>query len=259
MLTIAEGATSASFRVRADATTAMTGVTISGMYVVGASATASVVTTAPAPIVGDLAINEINYDVPQPTTMDGDANCNGVTEPGGGTATSNDEFVEIANVATHPVDLVGVTIWDTATFTSGMVRFSFGAVNLGPGESVLIFGGPVGTTGTSPWCTNLDGAHIGDALAFSVPTTVSQGLGLNNGSGTATADTVHLTATPLNTSTELVTAVAFPGGTDEAWVRNPDFTGAFVKHTTVPGHATPGNWTPGARVTGAAFSSANPP
>jgi hypothetical protein len=132
--------------------------------------------------------------------------------------------------------------------------FTFGALTLGPGEVVLIFAGAPGTTGTSPWCITpvpATAGRIGDAAAFNTPGGI---LSLNN-----TGDTISLTTTTSPTSTDL--ALETYGGeydTNQSGTRSPDYTGAFIPFTTAPGRAADRTLSPGSRLTGVAFSSANP-
>jgi large repetitive protein len=244
-VTVPQGATSVGFRIRADATAAAGPITITASLAgtTGtATSAASVVTSVSAPTVGDLVINEIHYDVL--ATVAGDANCDGVGDA------QDDEFVELSNRSNHPVQMQAVSLWDNDAFGGTLPVYSFPAFVLGSGETVVVFGGLVGTTGTSVWCTNLDGAHIGDARAFGS----GKAFALNNTGG----DTVHVTANTTVTSTELLTGVAVPTtSSKQAYTRDPDFTGAFVKDGTGIG-AADRNWSPGTLVTGEPFAAAGP-
>jgi hypothetical protein len=245
-VTIPQGATSVGFRVRADAAAAAGPVTITASLsgtTATAISTASIVTSAPAPVVGDLVINEIHYDV-LTSSVAGDANCDGVADA------QDDEFVELSNRSNHPVQLLAASLWDAGAFAGTTPVYSFPSFVLGSGETVVVFSGAVGTTGTNVWCTNLDGTHIGDARAFGA----GKSFALNN----TTGDTVHLTATATVSSTELVTPVAIPTtSSKQAFTRDPDFTGAFVKDGTGIG-AADRNWSPGTLVTGEPFAAAGP-
>jgi hypothetical protein len=246
-VTVPEGATSIGFRVRADATGAAGPITVTASLA-GTSGTATsaatVVTSVAAPAVGDLVINEINYDVLAGSTDAGDANCDGISDP------QDDEFVEISNLSASPVQMQTVSLWDGAAFSGTTPVYSFPAFVLGAGETVVVFSGAVGTTGTNVWCTNLDGSHIGDARAFGA----GKSFALNN----TTGDTVHLTANATVSSTELVTAVAVPTtSSKQAFARDPDFIGAFVKDGPGVG-AADRNWSPGTLITGEPFAAASP-
>jgi hypothetical protein len=236
---IRAGARQASFRVRAAASGADSTLVTAQLGSDTLSATVEVITAAPTPQLGQLVINEINYDVP--TTQPGDANCDGFTNA------VTDEFVEIINISNHPLQMAGASLWDATAWTSPPPRFTFTNFVLGPGEPVLVYGGSVGISGASPWCTNLDGMHVGDARAFP-----GAPLNLDNG-----GDTLRLTAGSV-VSPNLVPPITFPSGMGQSWERSPDITGNFVRHQLAPGHATDRNWTPGTRLDGTPFSSANP-
>ncbi len=244
-VTVPAGATSATFRIRADATAAAGPITITATLADGGSsktAAATVVVAAPAPAFGDLVINEVHYDVP--TVGNADTNCDAVND------TTDDEFIEIANQSAHPVQLQGVALWDATAFLGATPVFAFPMHVLGAGETVVAFAAAtVGTTGTGPWCTNLDGTHIGDSRAFAA----NKAFNLNNTAG----ETVHVTVSTID-KTDLVTALSLPTtGSDQAYVRDPDFTGAFVKDGTGIG-ASDRNWSPGSLVTGLPFAAATP-
>ncbi|HUS64700.1 MAG TPA: lamin tail domain-containing protein, partial [Kofleriaceae bacterium] len=194
--------------------------------------------------------NEINVDpaadvMGTATVVEGDANCDGASD------TVKDEFVEISNVSAKSLDLTGVALWDAAAMTGTTPKFVFPAAVLGPGESVLVFGGALGTAPTtSPWCATVGGGRLGDALAFA-----GSALGLNNGN-----ETVFLTATNMKASLALATAMVPTGkGTDQSYARDVDFTGAFADYTTIAGRATDRAFTPGTRVSGLPFASASAP
>lgn len=239
-VTIPEGQTAIGFRVRGDAAAPAGPVALTATVTTGSVMGAvNVVAAAAAPAVGELVVNEVNYD---PPTAGGDANCDGVVD------SAADEFIELANASAGPLDLTGVSVWDAVTFATPPARFTFPAFVLGPGETVVVFAGAVGSMSVNPWCTGLTASSIGDARVF-----VAGSLYLNN-----TGETVYLTAGPMNTSTQLAAPLALPSGSDEAFVRSPDLTGAFVKHTTAPGHAPDRAFTPGTLLTGAPFAGATP-
>jgi len=243
-VTIPQGATSATFRIRADATGAIGpfNVTASLPSAGSASSAATVVATAPAPVLGDLVINEL---LPGPPVTGGDANCDGTRD------SADDEFIEIANLAAHPVELTGVSIWDTTAFGGTTARFSFGSFVLGPGEVAVVFGGGAAISNTTdPWCVGAAGSRIGDSQVFYASS--ASGLSLNDG-----GDTIHITATTVVTSAEIVTALVVPSTSSQGYVRVPDFTGGFVKETASVG-ATDRLFTPGTLVTGQPFASVGP-
>jgi hypothetical protein len=96
-----------------------------------------------------LVITEVLADVPT-TYPEGDANCDGVRDSG------KDEFVEIVNYGSFPVQMGGMTLED-----DDQQRHVFGDdVVLMPGHAVVVFGGGNPTFDgssdtTEVWCKNL--------------------------------------------------------------------------------------------------------
>lgn len=143
------------------------------------------------PVIQDLIINEILAD---PGTTDGDANNDGTIN------TSEDEFIELYNVGTQPLDISGYTMEDGYT-----TRHTFPAqTTIGIGEFFVLFGG-------------------GSVDNFNGNSQVSStgGLGLNNG-----GDDVIIK----NTAGVVVVTLTYSGATDQSICRDPDFTGEFVGH-----------------------------
>ena len=143
------------------------------------------------PVTQDLIINEILAD---PGTTDGDANNDGTIN------TSEDEFIELYNVGTQPLDISGYTMEDGYT-----TRHTFPAqTTIGSGEFFILFGG-------------------GSVDNFNGNSQVSSSgsLGLNNG-----GDDVIIK----NTAGVVVVTVTYSGATDQSICRDPDFTGEFVGH-----------------------------
>jgi hypothetical protein len=132
-------------------------------------------------------LNEILAD--PPADLAGDANRDGVRDA------SDDEFVELVNCGTEPVDISG---WQLRDGTSARHVFAESGVILQPGEFATVFGGgtPTGFKGK-------------------VFTASSGGLGLAN-----TGDLVSL----LDSQAALVDVHAYgsEGGSDQAMVRLPD-------------------------------------
>jgi hypothetical protein len=244
-VTVPEGATSIGFRVRADATGAAGPITVTASLA-GTSGTATsaatVVTSVAAPAVGALVINELLAD---PPTSGGDANCDGVRDA------EDDEFIELSNRSDHPIQLLDVSLWDSVAFDNGTRRYGFPSFVLGAGEAVLVFGqGTTPTVTADPWCAAASDGRIGDAAVLYVGS--ATGLSLTNG-----GDTVHITASSSVASTELVTALVVPSTTGQAYARDPDFTGAFVRDGTDVG-AADRSWSPGTLITGEPFAAASP-
>lgn len=106
-------------------------------------------------------ISEVLFDPPKGSA--GDANKDGERHATG------DEFVELVNPHSEPIDLTGYTICNRITAadptTRRGVRFEFPEFTLGPGEVVVVFNGceswiegAVGTRDAPPETTN-DGFH----------------------------------------------------------------------------------------------------
>ncbi|MEO1032199.1 MAG: lamin tail domain-containing protein [Bacteroidota bacterium] len=148
-----------------------------------------------------LVINEINADPSNNANGEGDAN-------GDGTADfSDDEFVEIYNTSSSSIDLSDYTLSDGAT-----LRHTFPSGTMLPGNSfITVFGGgtPTGISGL-------------------VQTASTGALGLNNG-----GDTITLTN---NIAVDIIVEVYGSAGNNQSIGRSPDFTGAFVDHSTIVGN-----------------------
>jgi len=185
-----------------------------------------------APVSGDarisnqsvpLVINE--YLADPPAGPAGDANGDGVT------STSQDEFVELINAGSAPLEVGGFSISDAI-----QTRFTFppGAV-IPAGESAVIFGGgsPRGDFGNAR----------ANGLLF------TSALSLNNGS-----DSIIVKD---NFGVE-VTRHNYPppdSDTNQSITRSPDIAGNFVEHSTAPG--SDGRlFSPGTLINGSAFTTA---
>jgi hypothetical protein len=240
-LNIPEGSTQAGIRVRS--TAAVGAATITATLGSSSDTTLATIGVGIAPTLGSIVINEILGEVP---TTNGDANCNGSTDA------VSDEFMEITNVSTSALAMSGVSLWDVNAMTSGTPRYSFGTFTLGPGETVVVFGGSIGTTGSSVWCTNLDGAHIGDARVF---TTGASGFGFNNA-----GDTAYITTTTSAASVVLDSIAYVAATTDgEAYARSPEGSGAFTAFRAITDRATDRLWSPGTLNSGRYFALATAP
>lgn len=152
-----------------------------------------------------LVINEINAD---PDATAGDANGDGVVD------TSDDEFIEIYNTGVTPIDLSDYTIADGA---SDRHVFPTGTI-LAPSSFIVVFGG---------------GTPTGIQSTAQVAST--GGLGLNNG-----GDTITITN---NNGVDVLVEVYTAAGNNQSIGRSPDFTGAFVDHSTIS--ANPVLFSPG--------------
>lgn len=148
-----------------------------------------------------LVINEIHADPSNNANGEGDAN-------GDGTADfSDDEFVEIYNTGASSIDLTDYTLSDGAamrhTFPAGTI--------LAPNSFITVFGGgtPTGISGL-------------------VQTASTGALGLNNG-----GDTITITD---NNAVDVIVEVYGSAGNNQSIGRSPDFSGAFVDHSTIVGN-----------------------
>jgi cysteine-rich repeat protein len=156
-----------------------------------------------AAMAGDLVINEILAD---PTGVD--SNCDGAFDA------AQDELVELVNIADVPVDLSGVTLSDATG-----VRYTFGAMTLGAGRAVVVYGGGVSQ------CPDVVGL-------------VGAGLDLDDAGDTVTVSTG-----------DSVNYGASSAGLSQT--RDPDKYGPFVSHDAAIGSS--GNLSPSFRLTGNAF------
>jgi hypothetical protein len=163
-------------------------------------------------------INEVNYDPAD--GIAGDANRDGVRDP------NQDEFVEFYNSGPQ-LDMSGYTVSDATS-----LRHTFPAGTIVPPNGVLVlFGGgtPTGSFGGSLVQTASTGqlnlTNAGDLLT------------LKNAAGVTllTFDVTPLSDNP-----------------NESYSRNPDLTGAFVLHSTIPA-AAGAIFSPGLKVNGTNF------
>jgi hypothetical protein len=172
------------------------------------------------PLPGDLVINEVLAD-PAPVAPDGDANRDGVRDA------VEDEFVEIVNVSSSPLELVDVVVSDTVG-----IRHVFGPTRLGCGQAVVVFGGgdPQNVSWQPNWTVSSEGA-----------------LGLNND-----GDRVELGIYNFGDIASLV--FGSEAETDQSMVRSSDLDGAapMIPHTSAP-FAEGRRFSPGFRTDGSNF------
>ena len=169
----------------------------------------------PAPVSGDLIINEVLFDPPAGFDSNGD-----------GTAeTVQDEFVELVNNSGGALSLTGVKIGDG----DNAVRFTFGAVCLEQGEAVVVYGK------LAQQFTVAGMVAIDDKI---------HSLSLNN----TGPETVRVTGA----SGDLLASEVFATiPVDQSSARSPDVSGAFVNHKTVGAGGAAAS--PGKCLGGAAF------
>lgn len=170
------------------------------------------------PLERQVVINEIHAD---PDAVHGDANQDGAV------STTQDEFVELLNLGSADVDLSSWTISD-----KNSVRHTFPAGTvLKPKGCALVFGG---------------GAPAGDFGGAIVQTASSGALSLNNDDETIT----------LHDGTTAIEVVTYgkEGGDNQSLTRDPDGTGAFVKHSQAA-RSNGALFSPGRRLDGSSFFS----
>ncbi|MFA3783789.1 choice-of-anchor D domain-containing protein [Melioribacteraceae bacterium 4301-Me] len=165
-----------------------------------------------------LVINEILADPPSDST--GDANGDGAAD------LHKDEFVELVNAGSIALDISGWTLSDSTALRH---IFPTGTILL-PGRAIVVFGGgtPTGTFG---------GAIIQTASTGSLLLNNSnEAVIIKNSLGTVVARYTY----------------GSEGNYDQSLARNPDITGAFVKHTEILGGGS--KFSPGVgNVTGQPF------
>lgn len=174
-----------------------------------------------SPATIQLILNEILYD--PPSDLSGDANGDGVREA------QEDEFLELINLSSLPLDMSGFKIFDAEALTNNDPRHVFpDGTTLAPGKAIVIFGGGTPTGG----------------FGGSVVQTASGGLLNMNNSGdfmTVTdaggAVLVEFDIEPLSNNP------------DESYTRNPDITGEFEQH----GDNTSLLFSPGTKIDGTPF------
>ncbi|MEW6127083.1 MAG: lamin tail domain-containing protein [Acidobacteriota bacterium] len=183
-----------------------------------------VIHSEPALEVVSLIINE--YQADPADGIEGDANGDGTR------SASQDEFVELVNTDSAPLDVSGFTISDAA-----QVRFTFPQGKIIPvGEAAVVFGGgtPMGDFGNAG----------NNGLVFA-----ASGLNLNNG-----ADSIIVKD---HFGVE-VTRRDYPsadGSANQSITLSPDISGDYVRHSLAAG-SNGALFSPGRKITGEAFTVA---
>ncbi|CAN5226422.1 hypothetical protein BH11MYX1_BH11MYX1_07060 [soil metagenome] len=175
-------------------------------------------TAAVAPGAGDLKINEVMV-----ADNAADTNCDASTNQ------NEDEFIELVNVTTHPIDLTGVTLSDDVQVrhTFATTNTGTGSMTLQPGKSMVVWGGG------APACAGVTNFFIAS----------TNQLGLSDAGETVT----------IKSGTTTVATATFGASVIlKSWNLNPDITGtAYVLHDAVTGHV--GTYSPGKKSNNTAF------
>ncbi len=171
-----------------------------------------------------IVLNEVLYD-PSNSGLLGDANGDGVY------VQDEDEFIELLNTGSQPLDVSGWKVYDASALSSAMPRHVFPAGSVIPsGTALVLFGGGTPT------------GSFGGAV---VQTTTTGAMNLNNAGDL-------LTITDAQDSVMITFDVApFSDNPNESFTRSPDITGEFVQHSTV-GSGTL-LFSPGTRLDGSPF------
>ena len=171
-----------------------------------------------------IVLNEVLYD-PSNSGLLGDANGDGLY------VQDEDEFIELLNTGSQPLDVSGWKIYDASALSSGTPRHVFPAGSVIPsGKALVLFGGGTPT------------GWFGGAV---VQMTTTGAINLNNAGDL-------LTITDAQDSVMITFDVApYSDNPNESYTRSPDITGEFVQHSTV-GSGTL-LFSPGTRLDGSPF------
>ena len=171
-----------------------------------------------------IVLNEVLYD-PSNSGLLGDANGDGLY------VQDEDEFIELLNTGSQPLDVSGWKVYDASALSSGTPRHVFPAGSVIPsGTALVLFGGGTPT------------GSFGGAV---VQTTTTGAINLNNAGDL-------LTITDAQDSVKITFDVApYSDNPNESYTRSPDITGEFVQHSTV-GSGTL-LFSPGTRLDGSPF------
>ena len=171
-----------------------------------------------------IVLNEVLYD-PSNSGLLGDANGDGLY------VQDEDEFIELLNTGSQPLDVSGWKVYDASALSSGTPRHVFPAGSVIPsGTALVLFGGGTPT------------GSFGGAV---VQTTTTGAMNLNNAGDL-------LTITDAQDSVMITFDVTpYSDNPNESYTRSPDITGEFVQHSTV-GSGTL-LFSPGTRLDGSPF------
>lgn len=180
-------------------------------------------------VVDMLIINEVLYD--PPSGEQGDANTDGTRDP------NEDEFVELVNASSAPIDLSGYMFFDADDIGATPAHIVPENTILLPGKAFVLFGGGDASSFTS---------NFGGAL---VQVCSNKPINLNNGSSNSSGDFLTIQDAQGNTLLEF-DVDPLSNNPDESYTRNPDVTGDFVQHASAVDGVL---YSPGTRVDGTSF------
>ncbi|RMG49329.1 MAG: hypothetical protein D6723_14060 [Acidobacteria bacterium] len=187
----------------------------------------------PIPLIINEVLARVPIDDPETEQIEGDANGDGLRQA------NLDEFVELINVGTEPLDVSGFQVDDAGS--AGSFFFPAGTV-IPPGEAAVIFGG--GDLDLSP----LEFGNV-RALGLLFVAGGARGLALNNsGDSVIVRDPMGREVVRFDYDAQN----PVPQPVFQSFNRNPDLVGPFDNHSQIMG-ADQTLFSPGTRVDGRAF------
>ena len=161
-----------------------------------------------------IVLNEVLTDPPsdnlETTVVEGDANGDGARHP------KEDEFVEIVNTNSIPVDISGYSITDGNDVVHVFPENSI----LSGGGVALVFGGGTPSSEFDSDIVSIANGAPGELSFQNGSATNSEKVEIIDAGGSVIAELTYSGATP------------YEGYSDQSLTRDPDLTGDFVLHTT---------------------------
>ena len=161
-----------------------------------------------------IVLNEVLTDPPsdntETTVVEGDANGDGSRDP------KEDEFVEIVNTNSIPVDISGYSITDGNDVVHVFPENSI----LSGGGVALVFGGGTPSSDFDADIVSIANGAPGELSFQNGSATNSEKVEIIDAAGNVIAELTYSGATP------------YEGYSDQSLTRDPDLTGDFVLHTT---------------------------
>jgi len=161
-----------------------------------------------------IVLNEVLTDPPsdntETTVVEGDANGDGSRDP------KEDEFVEIVNTNSIPVDISGYSITDGNDVVHVFPENSI----LSGGGVALVFGGGTPSSDFDADIVSIANGAPGELSFQNGSATNSEKVEIIDAAGSVIAELTYSGATP------------YEGYSDQSLTRDPDLTGDFVLHTT---------------------------